>query len=110
MRRTNYWRALAPLAVAGLVALSCASNSNQNSGGLASDQTLRFPIIDDIATLDPAHVILPTDVTISANVFGGLYKFDKDLKEVPDIASAMPTVSSDGLMYTFTLRKEAKFS
>jgi oligopeptide transport system substrate-binding protein len=37
-------------------------------------------------------------------------KFDKDLKEVPDIATAPPTVSSDALTYTFTLRKDVKFS
>ena len=28
----------------------------------------------------------------------------------PDIASAMPTVSADGLTYTFKLRQDVKFS
>ncbi len=110
MRRTYISRSLAVLAVAGLFAAACSSGNNQSGSGLASDQTLRFPIIDDLATLDPAHVILPTDVTISANIFDGLYSFDKDLKEYPDIATAMPTVSSDAMTYTVTLKHNVKFS
>lgn len=110
MPHSNIARSLAVLMISGLFAASCTSSTNQTGSGLASDQTLRFPIIDDIATLDPAHVILPTDVTISANIFSGLYKFDKDLKEIPDIATAMPTVSSDALTYTVTLRHDVKFS
>src|SRR5438128_1029320 len=110
MRANEFSRTLAMLAVAGLALASCATSSSTGTGGLAADQTLRFPIIDDIATFDPAHVILPTDVTISANVFDGLYKFDKDLKEQPDIAMDMPTVSGDGLTYTVHLRKDVKFS
>src|SRR5581483_11103430 len=111
MRPTPFSRTLAALVVAGLAAAACGTSSTGgNSGGLASDQTLRFPIIDDIATMDPAHIILPTDVTIQANLFDGLYKFDKDLKEVPDIATDMPEVSSDAMTYTFHLRHDVKFS
>ena len=103
-------RSFALLALVSLVAGACGSGSQGSSNSLASDQTLRFPIIDDVASLDPAHVILPTDVTISSNVFGGLYKFDKDLKEIPDIATDMPIVSSDNLTYTFHLKHNVKFS
>jgi len=104
------WRSIAIVALTSLLGASCGNGPSSSGGGLASDQSLRFPIIDDLSTLDPAHVILPTDVTISANLFDGLYKFDKDLKEVPDIATSMPTVSSDGLTYTFKLRHDVKFS
>ncbi|MGH7763270.1 MAG: peptide ABC transporter substrate-binding protein [Candidatus Dormibacteraceae bacterium] len=111
MRHNSFARSLAVMALMGLATAACASGGgSSSSGGLASDQTLRFPIIDDVSTLDPAHVILPTDVTISANIFDGLMKFDKDLKLVTDIATAPPTVSSDALTYTFTLRKDVKFS
>jgi oligopeptide transport system substrate-binding protein len=102
-------RSVAALGVISVLTASCGGSSS-SGGGLAADQTLRFPIIDDIATLDPAHVILPTDVTISANVFDGLLSFDKDLKEVKDIASDFPTVSSDNLTYTFKLRHDVTFS
>src|SRR5436305_8883165 len=111
MRATPFFRTLATLVVAGLAAVACGTSSGSgNNGGLAADQTLRFPIIDDVATFDPAHIILPTDVTIAANLFDGLYKFDKDLKEVPDIATGLPDVSSDAMTYTFHLRHDVKFS
>jgi oligopeptide transport system substrate-binding protein len=77
---------------------------------LASDQTLSFPIAQDVADLDPAQVSLPADVDVLRNVFSGLYRFDQKLQELPDLATGPPTVSTNGLTYTFTLRKDAKFS
>lgn len=52
----------------------------------------------------------PADVDILQNVFGGLYRFDPRLKEVPDLALGQPTISSDGLTYTFQLRHDGRFS
>ena len=77
---------------------------------LAADQTLKFPLLDDFGTLDPAVADAETDQEIQLNMFNGLTKFDNDLKVVPDIASKMPTVSSDGLTYTFTMRQDVTFS
>jgi oligopeptide transport system substrate-binding protein len=104
-------RVLAVAAAAGMVALSCGGN-NSGGGGetLAADQTLSFPIQDDIATLDPGHTSSGVDITFVQNVFSGLYKFDSTLKVVPDIATAAPDISSDGKTYTFKLRKDVKFS
>jgi oligopeptide transport system substrate-binding protein len=42
-------------------------------------------------------------------IFSGLLKLDSNLAPVPDIAESMPTLSSDGLTYTFHLRKDVKF-
>jgi oligopeptide transport system substrate-binding protein len=42
-------------------------------------------------------------------IFSGLLKLDNNLEPVPDIAQSMPTVSSDGLTYTFHLRRDVKF-
>ena len=77
---------------------------------LAADQTLSFPIAQDISDLDPALVSNPGDVDILRNVFSGLYRFDQHLAEVPDIAMGPPSVSADGLTYTFHLRRDANFS
>src|SRR5260370_27663793 len=44
------------------------------------------------------------------NVFSGLYGFDAKLREVPDLAAGQPTVSADGLTYTFHLRHGGQFS
>ena len=77
---------------------------------LASDQTLSFPIAQDVSDLDPALISSPADVDILRNVFSGLYRFDAQLRELPDLASGQPTVSADGLTYTFHLRHGAQFS
>jgi oligopeptide transport system substrate-binding protein len=77
---------------------------------LATDQTLSFPIAQDVADFDPAQMSSPTDVDIFRNVFSGLYKFDAALHEVPDIATGPADLSADGLTYTFHLRHGAAFS
>ena len=77
---------------------------------LAKDQTLSFPIARDVADLDPAQMSSPADVDVLRNVFSGLYKFDQGLREVPDLAMGPPTLSPNGLTYTFKLRKDASFS
>src|SRR5712692_7070771 len=82
------------------------------NGGTSTStaQTLRFPLLGDFATLDPGIADAETDSEINQNMFNGLVRFDNDLNIVPDIASAMPVVSSDGLTYTFTLRHDVTFS
>ena len=42
-------------------------------------------------------------------IFSGLLKLDSNLEPVPDIAASMPTISSDGLTYTFHLRTDVEF-
>jgi ABC-type oligopeptide transport system substrate-binding subunit len=104
------WRALA-LAAAGVMALAaCGGSAGQQTGSLAADQTLRFPILDDFGTLDPGQLNAETDSEIAQNVFNGLVKYDQNLKVVPDIASSMPTISPDGLTYNFKLRQDVTFS
>jgi oligopeptide transport system substrate-binding protein len=101
--------------VTGLVAFAVLAPIPIYHGGaapevLASDQTLSFPIAQDLADLDPAQISASADVDVLRNVFSGLYKFDQQLHEVPDIAVGPPDVSADGLKYTFHLRHNAQFS
>src|SRR5467141_1149011 len=111
MTRNSRFRSLAAALGAMFVAVACGGGGGGGtSENLASDQTLSFPINDDVGDLDPAHMSAAVDIDLFQNVFSGLYKFDKDLKEVPDIATKAPDVSSDGLTYTFKMRHDAKFS
>jgi oligopeptide transport system substrate-binding protein len=98
--------------VVALVATGCDSGGGptSSSASLTAKEQLRFPIIRDIETLDPGNVSMAIDAALVRNVWGGLYRFDDSLKEVPDIAASMPDVSSDGLMYTFHMRHDVKFS
>jgi len=105
-------RALRPLAVMGAIGVlvaACGGSTTTTSSNLAADQTLRFPSDSDIGTLDPAQINAETDVELYQNLFDGLLKFDDKLNPVPDIATKLPDISSDGLTYTFKLNPNAKF-
>ena len=104
-------------AALALIAVIVASCTPAGGGGgtpkplqLAQDQTLSFPIAQDVADFDPAMISNPTDVQILRNVFSGLYKTDAHLQVVPDVAMGLPMISSDQLTYTFHLRHNAQFS
>jgi oligopeptide transport system substrate-binding protein len=108
------WKALKRVGVLSAALLAVVACGGGGSGGqsqqLAGDQTLTFPIFGDFTTLDPGRMDAETDGEVAQNLFDGLLKFDNDLKTVPDLAQSMPDVSSDGLTYTFHLRKDVKFS
>jgi len=71
---------------------------------------LAHELDDALGTLDPAQLNAETDSEIAQKMFKGLVKFDNNLNIVPDIASKLPDVSSDGMTYTFTLRQDVTFS
>jgi len=105
----RFLKALGVGAMSSLVLMACGGG-NQQSQNLASDQTLNFPILGDFGTLDPATADAETDSEIQQNIFDGLVKFDENLNIVPDLATAVPQASSDGLTYTFKLRQDVTFS
>jgi ABC-type oligopeptide transport system substrate-binding subunit len=77
----------------------------------AADQVLRLAAPQDVLTLDPAKIHQPSvELSLTRNVFGGLYRFRDDGVEVPDLARSMPDISPDGLTWTFHLRSDARFS
>jgi oligopeptide transport system substrate-binding protein len=106
----RFLKALCVGAAATLVLVACGNNTTNTGTSLAADQTLKFPLLDDFGTLDPAIADAETDQEIQQNMFNGLVKFDVNLNVVPDLAASMPTVSSDGMTYTFKLRPDVTFS
>ena len=103
-------KALAVGGVSSIVLVACGGGGGNNSTSLASNQTLTFPILADFGTLDPAVADAETDQEIQQNMFDGLVRFDPNLNIIPDLATAVPTASADGLTYTFKLRTDATFS
>ena len=63
---------------------------------------------NDPPTLDPHLTTDATSATVIVEVFGGLVTIDPNLNIVPDIAESWD-VSPDGTVYTFHLRKDARF-
>jgi ABC-type oligopeptide transport system substrate-binding subunit len=94
--------------------LSLLASCGQGAGPVAhsprqsSTQTLRFPVGTDFGTLDPAYLDTQTDAEIAQNLFDGLVDQANDLRVVPGVAS-MPSISPDGLTYTFRLRRDVTF-
>ena len=63
----------------------------------------------------PSLVSALDDADVIQKIYAGLVKqvYDdktKQFKIVPDLAAGMPTISKDGLTYTFKIRPDAKFS
>ena len=103
-----------------IVAVAIVSHSGKGNGNTSSSSSgssskgkagvaLRLPGSDPL-TLDPAQVTDVDSSTYVVELFGGLVTLDKSLKVIPDIAKAMPDVSSDGKTYTFHLRDDVVFS
>src|SRR6202162_1146907 len=110
MTGSSKLRSLAVALGAVSMVAACGGGSSGSSETLAADQTFRFGMTDDVTSLDPAHVDAAVDITFLNEVFTGLYRFDNNLKIQPDGASALPTISADGLTWTFNLRHEVVFS
>ena len=83
-----------------------ASNSTTNVTSSTGSLTLTDT---DPFTLDPAVADDATSTAYIMQIFSGLLQLNNNLEPVPDIAASMPTVSSDGLTYTFHLRQDVKF-
>jgi oligopeptide transport system substrate-binding protein len=96
------------MASLGLVA--CGNTPTNTGTSLAADQTLKFPLLGDFGSLDPGVFDAETDSEIAQNIFSGVVKFDDNLNVICDLCSELPSVSSDGLTYTFKLRHDATFS
>lgn len=108
----------------GLAALALASSAGVFAGradGLAAPATgaaARKPVrgghlvygMHDITGLNPMVTHDTTSESFARLLFDPLVQVDNDQNPVPLLARAAPTISSDGLTYTFKLRSGLKWS
>lgn len=73
--------------------------------GSGDGDVIIMPISNDPLCLDPQVADSTEAKMLIANCFEGLVRLDKDNKPVPGVAESWD-VSSDGLTYTFHLRKD----
>lgn len=76
---------------------------------LAEDQTYTYRVLDEFASLDPQLNEGVAGSVVINDLFEGLYNQAPDGSDVPGVALSH-TVSEDNMTYTFTLRKDAKWS
>ena len=102
-----------------MAATGCGSSSSTSSGGDSAAVTnggiLKAGIPNNPDHLDPALSYTNEGWEILEATNNGLLTFKKlaggeGAKIVPDIATAMPTVSTDGKTYTFHMRPNVMFS
>ena len=83
-----------------------AVSSNTNAGRPQGGKLVR--LYSDPPTMDPHLTTDNISGGLVNEIFGGLVTLGLDLKVVPDLAERWD-VSDDGRVYTFHLRKDAKF-
>lgn len=98
------------LCVLSLVLAGCAAGE-ASPGAPHNPGTLQWGVVgmSDIPTLDPALASDPVSISLTSLVYGGLVRLDRHLHVQPDGASRW-TISPDGKVYTFYLRRHLRFA
>ena len=81
-----------------------------SAADLAADQVVKMDLGQEPPTLDPNKAQDNASIAVLRALHRGLVYFDKDLKIVPALATALPEVSSDAQTMTFTLKDGLKYS
>ena len=92
-----------------LVSLGLAACGGNSTSTSSNQQSLTITTFGELATLDSADYDDVPSSDMLGQIFEGLYRVAKDNKVELGMAAEEPTVSADGLVYTFKLR-DAKWS
>jgi oligopeptide transport system substrate-binding protein len=100
------------------VAIACGEDNESPDANGSGDTTAGTPKSGGEITIqhrpfgsfDPHFTAFGRDISQQGMVFRGLYKLDKDDKLQPELAEAMPQISSDGKTYTVKLKSGLKWS
>ncbi len=93
-----------------LVAAGCGNRGGSRSAGDHVPGVLRYALVNEPTTLDPALVSDGYTIDLLMQIYEGLVGWDEKNQIVPVLAASLPEVSPDGRTYTFTLRDGAKFT
>ncbi|MGL5066451.1 MAG: peptide ABC transporter substrate-binding protein [Sarcina sp.] len=97
------------LAISTSTFAACGGADDATSAGAAVEQKIIYNMGADPKTLDPALNQESQAGSVIANAFEGLMKIGADEKPTYGVAKEH-TLSEDGLVYTFKLREDAKWS
>ncbi len=89
-----------------LVAVACTKEKSEE------ENTLNLVISSNVKGLDPIDVSDVYSSRVTSQIFEGLLSYHylkRPLEIIPQLAASMPTVSADGLVHTFKLKKGVKF-
>ena len=97
----------ASLVALGLALTACGSNSGKS--GLADKQVLNWSYASELPSMDLSTATDTISFDQLNSTMEGIYRIGKNSKVEPGLATKTE-VSKDGLTYTFTLRKNDKWS
>jgi oligopeptide transport system substrate-binding protein len=107
------WKKVMVIATAavmfGSVAAGCTNTNNQagetgTGGNAAVPQEFRINLTAEPPALDSSIATTNPTFTILNAINEGLYRLDADGKPQPALAKELPKISTDGLVYTISLR------
>src|SRR2546421_10246159 len=107
--KSKRWRVPMVAATIAILVAACG-NTAPSSETPKNGGTLIWALDSDATTLNPFVASTLPEFRVVSFLFPNLYAGDKNLNVVPDLADGMPSVSSDGLVWTVKLKKTAKWS
>ena len=98
--------------VAGIAVLvsACGTAPSSTSETPKNGGTLIWALDSDADTLNPFVASTLPDFALLSHIYPNLYSSDKNLNVIPDLADGMPSVSSDGTVWTVKMKKNGKWS
>src|SRR2546421_1418537 len=107
--KSKRWRVPMVAATIAILVAACG-NTAPSSETPKNGGTLIWALDSDATTLNPFVASTLPEFRVISFLFPNLYAGDKNLNVVPDLADGMPSVSSDGLVWTVKLKKNAKWT
>jgi len=104
MKHRTIIRTLAALIILALALAAPALAQTPKKGGI-----IRVGVMGEAPALDSHWTTATITDILTGHLYEGLYTLDENRRPVPMLAEGMPTVSQDGLTYTFKLRQGVKF-
>src|SRR5438067_12853795 len=107
--KAKRWRVPMVAATIAILVAACG-NTAPSSETPKKGGTLIWALDSDATSLNPFVASTLPEFRVISFLFPNLYSGDKNLNVVPDLADGMPSVSSDGTVWTVKLKKNAKWS
>src|SRR5947209_19463991 len=109
--KSKWWRVSTVAGAVAILATACGNPAPSSSSGTPTNGgTFTWALDADASSLNPFVAGDLPSYRVIKFLFPNLYSGDKNLSIIPSLADGMPSISSDGTVWTVKLRKNAKWS
>lgn len=110
MELKKWLKTVAILGLSGAVLAACGNSNEGGSEAGDEEVVLNWTETQEIPTMDTTMVTDTVGFTVMNNVNEGLYRQGPDGEYELGMAAEEPTISEDGLTYTYKIREDAVWS